>query len=159
METYYSRNRERIKKYAIERYRKNPEIQKLYSKTYHILNRDKIRIRKNKWEQTNKIARNIKRNKRTGPNISYKKYKYGAKTRNHPFLITLDEFKLFWQKPCTYCGDPIQHIGLDRVDNSIGYELNNIVSCCSVCNRMKMTLNKDVFLKQCLKIVSKKQTE
>ena len=36
--------------------------------------------------------------------------------------------------------------GIDRVDNLMGYTLNNVVACCKNCNTMKKDLNKEEFL-------------
>lgn len=67
----------------------------------------------------------------------YADYKSRAKKKAREFDLTLDEFKLFWQKPCIYCGGSIVTVGLDRVDSTKGYSLDNIVSCCSHCNWSK----------------------
>lgn len=67
----------------------------------------------------------------------YKTYIKAAKERNLSFNITIEEFKTFWQLNCFYCNIEIKTIGLDRVDNSTGYELKNIVPCCRHCNYMK----------------------
>jgi hypothetical protein len=43
-------------------------------------------------------------------------------------------------RPCHYCNDELGStrencgVGLDRLDNLIGYELDNVVSCCGPCN-------------------------
>lgn len=67
----------------------------------------------------------------------YAAYRGGAQHRNLEFLLTFEEFCSFWQKPCHYCGEKPETVGLDRVDSDKGYILNNIVSCCSMCNRIK----------------------
>ena len=72
--------------------------------------------------------------------------KYRLATYRHSgkdFNLSEDEFALFWQKPGSYCGSEIATIGIDRVDSSIGYELNNCVSCCYRCNTMKNNQNID----------------
>jgi len=33
--------------------------------------------------------------------------------------------------------------GVDRVDNTVGYTLDNCVSCCKICNNSKATLTLD----------------
>ena len=72
-----------------------------------------------------------------GPRVKFSSYKAGAKSRKHEFAITLEEFESFWQEPCFYCGGEINTIGLDRVDNTVGYKMNNIKSCCTQCNTAK----------------------
>jgi len=82
-------------------------------------------------------------------------YKSGAKQRGLEFSLTKEQFETYWQKSCFYCGDKIKTIGLDRIDNSKGYTIDNVVPCCKICNRMKMNLNKDEFILQCKKITMK----
>lgn len=66
------------------------------------------------------------------------------------------------KQDCFYCGStPVKrdtknaHLngftewnGLDRVDSLRGYTINNVVTCCSVCNRMKLNLSLDLFLQK-----------
>lgn len=85
----------------------------------------------------------------------YVTYKSGAKKRGFIFTISLDEFISFWDKDCFYCGDKIKGIGLDRVDSTMGYEINNVVSCCKKCNMMKATSTYSNFINQCKKIVER----
>ncbi len=35
---------------------------------------------------------------------------------------------------CVYCGDDLEPVGLDRVDNSQGHLVANVVVCCPTCN-------------------------
>jgi hypothetical protein len=83
----------------------------------------------------------------------YLSYKKGARERGFIFTITVDEFKALWNKNCFYCGDKIEGIGLDRKDNSVGYEIKNVVPCCVACNTMKMTETYESFINRCKKIV------
>jgi len=45
----------------------------------------------------------------------YISYSNGAKQRGYDFSLTSEEFEVFWQKPCYYCGEDIETIGLDRI--------------------------------------------
>jgi len=83
------------------------------------------------------------------PNERFRHYKKNAKTRNIKFYLTKDEFMTFWNKNCSYCGDEIEGIGIDRVDNLKGYILSNCVSACKHCNRMKMSMNVKQFIDYC----------
>lgn len=78
----------------------------------------------------------------------------GAKDRNKSFELTFEEFIQFWQKPCYYCGSPMEGIGLDRVDNNKGYLLNNVVPCCRLCNTIKGTMTVSNFIQHIRKIVT-----
>jgi hypothetical protein len=100
-------------------------------------------------------------------NQLYRTYKYGALKRNYSFNLSKEEFKLLTNNNCYYCGcAPNQIItdidlygdytynGIDRLDNNIGYEINNCVSCCKICNIMKWDMNIPSFIshmKQILK--------
>jgi hypothetical protein len=95
-----------------------------YNKDYYLLNKVKLD------ELATERSKTIKGR--------YSKYKYNAKCKKRSFTLSLDEFTLFWGKDCAYCGDPIQTIGLDRVDSKLGYEIDNVVSCCSICNSIKL---------------------
>lgn len=46
-----------------------------------------------------------------------------------------DYFELI-KNSCEYCGGPlpVAGAGLDRLDNSFGYHLDNVVPCCTICN-------------------------
>ena len=83
----------------------------------------------------------------------YRAYKFSAKKRGHAFGLTLDEFAEFKDKPCDYCGDAIDGIGIDRVDNAIGYTKANCVPCCETCNRMKLTMDRAAWLSHMQKIL------
>lgn len=86
-------------------------------------------------------------------------YKRNAKTRNYLFNLTNDEFYNFIKQDCHYCGrapyrvrifknknsTPCIYNGIDRVDNKIGYTLENSVPCCFICNRSKGDLSQDEF--------------
>ena len=83
----------------------------------------------------------------------YSRYKSGAKSRNIDFNLTEEEFLKYWQKDCYYCGSAIATIGIDRIDSSVGYSENNIVSCCSICNFMKNNTNEEEWYNKMLTIL------
>ena len=81
------------------------------------------------------------------PEARFSLYKRKALFRGKPFSMSFDEFMGFWQQPCVYCGSPIRTVGIDRVDNEIGYSIGNCVPCCKVCNTMKLTFSTGEWLK------------
>ena len=89
--------------------------------------------------------------------IGYKfgEYKHSANKTNKIFNLTKEEFKNFWNKPCHYCNSEIDTIGLDRVDNNIGYVIENIVSCCIRCNKMKKDMDYKQFIELCRLIANR----
>jgi len=67
----------------------------------------------------------------------------GAKKRNLEVTISKEEIAEIIVSPCSYCGKPSnlegykEASGIDRVDNSKGYVINNCVPCCLYCNSCK----------------------
>ena len=74
-------------------------------------------------------------------------------------LMTETEFKSWLHstpRKCHYCGIKevelsgisikssiglhVESLGIDRIDNSLHYELSNIVLCCYACNKVKSNL-------------------
>lgn len=83
----------------------------------------------------------------------YSRYKRGAKKRGYNFLLIKKEAKEnFYNTNCSYCGDIFDGLGIDRVDNSVGYVFENCVPCCPSCNLMKHAFDKSFFLEHCKKI-------
>ena len=84
----------------------------------------------------------------------YATYKRGALSRGYIFELSEEEFSCFWNSNCTYCGDTIEGIGLDRKENTIGYTLENVVACCTTCNMMKHKLTHSEFINKCKMIAN-----
>jgi 5-methylcytosine-specific restriction endonuclease McrA len=85
---------------------------------------------------------------RTWLNKIYRQYQTGASERGLPFCLTKDTFLWMIGQKCHYCGSKTTNLastrnfsktynGIDRVESSKGYELNNCVTCCVWCNRAK----------------------
>jgi len=87
-------------------------------------------------------------------------YKKHASTRGLAFKLTRDEFIELIHSPCFYCGEvdsnnwinkrtgeQYPYNGIDRIDNSIGYEEGNVVPCCSMCNWSKRDMPGEDFIK------------
>ena len=100
------------------------------------------------------------------PLIVTKYYEYikNAANRGYTFNLTEEEFKVLARKDCNYCGNPPQpklgllegeplFHGVDRVDNTIGYSVNNCVPCCGECNLAKSKLDVTEFLLKVKRIV------
>jgi deoxycytidylate deaminase len=62
---------------------------------------------------------------------------------------------VFWQQPCIYCGKQITTAGIDRIDNNVGYTIDNCVACCRVCNWMKMQMDVDEWFDHMFTILKK----
>lgn len=92
-------------------------------------------------------------------NARYKAYKKVAQKNNREFSLSQEEFGKIAGSDCFYCGTPPSNIanikgsykpyiynGIDRIDSSRGYTLDNIVPCCWMCNRSKKDFSISVFL-------------
>lgn len=87
-------------------------------------------------------------------------YKRSAKSRGYSWGLDRDLFRSLTKQNCIYCGLPPSqsylthksafgyyiYSGVDRIDNALGYEVDNVVPCCSVCNRAKSTMSSGEFL-------------
>lgn len=81
----------------------------------------------------------------------YIHFKCNALNRNIPFNLTLEQVNNLCSKPCFYCNKE-RCLGIDRLNNSKEYSIDNCVPCCGSCNRMKMDLTLPFFLEQIKKI-------
>src|ERR1035437_3155896 len=61
-------------------------------------------------------------------------YQSQAERRGLSCDLTLDQIAAFWQVPCFYLNCSIDTVGLDRIDNTLGYTITNVVPCCYRCN-------------------------
>lgn len=90
-----------------------------------------------------------------------------AGRRGYDFALNYEYFKSIILKDCTYCGSSPSNIkkdsrasgdrvlkynGIDRIDNDIGYTVDNTVPCCRSCNIAKHTYTVDKFKELITKI-------
>lgn len=102
------------------------------------------------WYKENKKVRIYKKYpKHYSP--KYKKCIEQAKKRNIDVLITNEDYTEITSKPCVYCGTT-HNIGVDRIDSSGCYEIDNCQPCCGRCNMMKYTMLHQEFLDHISKI-------
>lgn len=74
----------------------------------------------------------------------FKLCKKGAKKRNLLFCLSLEQFEKLTSQTCFYCGnfsENKEYCGIDRVNNNVGYILENCVPCCARCNDVKNDSN------------------
>ena len=101
-------------------------------------------------------------NKMAGFNAVKDSYKRNAKKRSLDFNLTDEELIELFSSPCEYCGEfdsntyngsyfTFRYNGIDRVDNTQGYFIDNCVSCCKICNHAKRDLTYEEFLEWILK--------
>lgn len=109
-----------VKKQFLKEYqKKHKDRLNAYSRTYH---KDYVRTLKSRWYLFN----------------------WKATNRGHVVELTFEEWVVLVDDAvCHYCFELIQTKGggsLDRKDSSLGYTKDNVVPCCSTCNRVKNNL-------------------
>lgn len=95
--------------------------------------------------------------------VLHSNYRSKCKLKNWEFNLTFNEFKKLVMSNCHYCNlEPNKFRkdiaktrqgisrtyfnGIDRIDSSKGYTLNNVVPCCEDCNKAKRNLSYVQFL-------------
>jgi hypothetical protein len=88
-------------------------------------------------------------------------YKFNARRRHLEWGLSAEEFVRLTSAPCyytgrapsakkvAYSGEVYNYNGIDRLDSSRGYTLDNCVPCCAEINRMKWEMSVSDFIKFC----------
>jgi len=97
----------------------------------------------------------------------YNVHKNQAKYREIDFSITREEHEKLVLDNCHYCGatpnnffnpkwleGELKYNGMDRKYGDKGYEINNLVTCCLICNKAKNTMNYDEFKEYIKRLIS-----
>lgn len=103
---------------------------------------------------------------------SFISIKSNARSRNIDFSISENEYFDIAKENCFYCGiPPAEKLppkewqpsawvhGLDRVDNSKGYRVENCVSCCYQCNWAKRDLSLSEWEKWISRLLEKRKND
>ena len=143
------------------------EKQKEYSKThseekraYNQKHKEYFKQKRKEYE-TNNIKKVQKQRRRNRHSLStrYRKYITGAKERNLPFELTIEEFDRITKNPCFYCGELPEDefgnrfVGIDRINPNEGYTSTNVIPCCFVCNRMKSNYEMNYWVNKMKQII------
>ncbi len=101
-------------------------------------------------------------------------YKKQASQNLRSFSLTDDQFRKIIKSDCYYCGSEPQNIrrlkrknrtfeyiynGIDRINNEIGYQFENCVACCYICNRAKNSLPVNSFTNWINRLVKHAQSQ
>jgi hypothetical protein len=96
-------------------------------------------------------------------------YKRNAKKRHYEWSLPYDKFIELINGDCYYCRASLSNTftwrykyetaslafnGIDRLDNTIGYTIDNCVSCCRICNSAKGELSLDEFKSWAARLVA-----
>lgn len=86
------------------------------------------------------------------------RYSKDAERRGISFDLTYDQFlALSFLHQCAYCGEPACVLGIDRLDNTIGYILSNCRPCCSACSSAKLDRTAAEFISHAIRIAQHQQ--
>jgi hypothetical protein len=151
---YYLSNKDRLKPIRAKWEKDNKEVRSIISARHREANKE--RLNKNASTFRKKypelvIARVRKHQKTTKGRLTM--LRAGATRRGLTCSITIDQLEVLLKRNCTYCGDGKGYIGIDRIDNNKGYEIDNVCACCTLCNMMKKTLTLEQFLNH-VKLIS-----
>lgn len=83
----------------------------------------------------------------------YRKYQRKAGRRRVPFHLTLPQFRDFWRKPCTFCGQSIRTVSLSEIDRGKGYTVENVAATCPTCKKSRGDLTLDQWFTQMWKVL------
>lgn len=98
-----------------------------------------------------------KRNNKNPYLERYQSIKQSAKKRNINLELEKEYILKLINKPCYFCGikpDKNHPLGIDRLNSSKSYNIDNCVSCCKTCNISKGILNEEQFIEN-IKIILK----
>lgn len=156
---YREKNKEKLKEYQ-RRYRKENRERLLrqmseYGKEWYKKNKTRKAQKGKEWsskpenkqKRVSYVQKYVSKNKEKVRDYNqsfdqsfsgkYRLVLYRHQKRWTTEPITLDEFKQIVVQTCVYCGDKNTSKGIDRVDNDLGYTVENSKSCCKRCNYMK----------------------
>jgi 5-methylcytosine-specific restriction endonuclease McrA len=98
-------------------------------------------------------------------NMVIRQYKANAKSSGINFQLSKEQMESLFAGNCHYCGDvpssmrtvkdrpgSFTYNGIDRKDNSRGYEIDNVVSCCRLCNLKKGAMSYKDFIEWIRKV-------
>lgn len=143
-------DKDQYQKYGKKFYEKikdiNIEERRAQARTRYSENKDQINLQhkihriENK-DQYKKLDAKYKRQIKYRFNAA----KLAAHRRKLEWNISIDDYSNLIKLPCNYCknlfGKQVETgIGLDRLDNSLGYQFTNVVSCCRNCNVLRSNL-------------------
>jgi hypothetical protein len=100
-------------------------------------------------KETAEIKYKIKDTKHIRNRIS--SIKGAAKSRNISMQLSDTQIESFLNKKCYYCNEN-NAMGIDRLNSKEPYCMENCVTCCFICNRIKNKYSLELFLDKVSKI-------
>lgn len=138
---YYETNKNKIKEKKIKYYQANKDKIDLKSSQYVKQNKQKVKDKNKKHYLNNKeIILKYQKQIRNTPKRKYSQGIKSAKDRNLLWDISFIDYSLIIAQTCHYCDCSLEKYGgssLDRIDNSLGYTVANVLPCCGTCNNIR----------------------
>jgi hypothetical protein len=138
-ERYHNKRRKNKKEMTPEEIQIKANEKKAAKRAYDIQRRknftpeQKLKIKE--------ILRLSRQKNKSRPDVRYKYLINQGKLYELQVSLTLEEYTDLISKPCYYCNDkmntPSFGRGLDRIDNSHGYHIDNVLPCCTTCNQIR----------------------
>jgi len=128
---------------------KNKKVSRLCSKCHE-----------KQHEVESKRVRNRNYQEEAKRNVSsyWKSFCRRVEKRDKENTLSESDFINIISKSCYYCGyqNDKEVLGIDRLDNNKGYSLENCVTSCKICNRMKHIFHPSFFIEKAKNITSYK---
>lgn len=121
-----------------------PSTRNEYHRSWYENNKEHARQKNKEWVANNREKRNeCLRKYRTSLKGRFGEIRKQSRQRGKSFNLTFEQYSEVVSQPCHYCnyklGKPVAAgSGIDRINNEIGYEPTNVISCCKTCNAIKM---------------------
>jgi len=150
------RGKEKIRAARKVRYVRNKGKIKIRGRIWRMNHREIVKKRKREWARSPNGRLSRRTYWKKSPLAMFRLYERVAKRKNLTFDILFEDFNKLIFLPCVYCGykpTPPERNGLDRIDNTKGYELSNTDPCCHPCNQMKGKLSVSNFICKCKEII------
>lgn len=102
-----------------------------------------------KWREANpEKVKETNQDRNDNIEYHYTTYKRSAQDKRLDFTIPEEDFMTMVKNPCYYCGilQEKGFNGIDRLDSTQYYTIENCVSCCEMCNMMKGSAGPNIFV-------------
>lgn len=114
-----------------------------YHRQWYLKNKDDKDSKNKAWYNANRAARlaHIEKKRRATPEGRWIRIVDRCARTTHQLEISREDF-IKWadiNRTCAYCGLVYDGSGsgVDRINSSIGYRIDNIATCCKRCNHAK----------------------
>jgi hypothetical protein len=117
--------------------KRDPIINQNYNKEYYKKNKENIKLQHLEYRLSNP---NIKKNYSRTIKSRFETLKSKVKINKIEFDISFEDYSNLLKQKCFYCENFYNNetgVGLDRINNNLGYLIKNVLSCCGKCNKTR----------------------